>query len=433
MPIVPHSLPGLSTPSETPAAAALGIYGRNVSTASQWAKGDAIIRRFALQAAARSLLPREAVSRCYRWLRPAGRRNVDIADTGTEITVITPRAVAVDVLYSPENQAGLLGGLETCRSVWHCPVCSAKITERRRVELAQGLHNWYGQEQPGRVLLVTFTMQHTQADGLRELMQVLTRARRLLLTGRWWQSFRERHQLVGQVRALEVTVGENGWHPHLHCLFFFAGEVDWLVVRDELKARWAFAVRRVGTGRWASLAHGVDVRYSREDVADYVAKYGYEPSWAGSDPICTLGAEGGWSTAHEMTKNPVKLGRAGGRTPMQLLADYMAGDLKAGLLWQRYALVMKGQRQLFWTPHLRAQLGLGVELTDEELADEQDAMGILLARLTPEQWRVVLANDARGELMNAAATGDVEVVRNLLRDLGADLGDDLVPFMEDAA
>ncbi|HLK97926.1 MAG TPA: hypothetical protein VK364_09170, partial [Hymenobacter sp.] len=68
-------------------------------------------RRFWLQSAARELLPHEAVSYCLR--RPI------------------PGVASVDVWHSPGDPAvgrpasAMLGGVQTCDSVWHCPVCQA--------------------------------------------------------------------------------------------------------------------------------------------------------------------------------------------------------------------------------------------------------------------------------------------------------------------
>ena len=38
-----------------------------------------------------------------------------------------------------EPQNGQLWGLQTCGSVWVCPVCGAKVVERRRGEIQQAM------------------------------------------------------------------------------------------------------------------------------------------------------------------------------------------------------------------------------------------------------------------------------------------------------
>jgi hypothetical protein len=91
-------------------------------------------------------------------------------------------------------------------------------------------------------------------------------------------------------------------------------------------------------------------------------------------------------------------------------------------VFQEYAAWFKRKRQLFWSKGLRARLlGKDEEKTDEELAAEQMEEAVLLGRLTRTQWRVVLANDARGELLEVAHSGDWHKVKRFLRDIGCPL------------
>jgi hypothetical protein len=368
--------------SAWPGGLPLGTIARFPSTASQCVSDSGAsrqIHRFALQSAARELLPRERVAVCLR--RPI------------------PYRPSIDVLYSPASRSAHFGGLQVCGSVWLCPVCSAKITERRRVELSAGLESW-----SGRAVLVTFTLQHKLADSLADLRSVLLKSYESLRSGRWWPAFEERHGLVGSVRALEVTYGSSGWHPHLHVLMFLKDEVKIIPFEGDLKGRWGYVLGR--SERYASWDYGVDVRFSDADVAAYVVKFGRESEW---------------TIAHEMAKSPVKKGRSGGRSPLQLLSDSLLGDEQASRLWIQYAVNFKGLKQLVWSRGLRRILGLvGDEKTDEEIAVEQTEVAILLAQLTRDQWRVVLGNDARGELLNVAASGSCDEVVRFLRGLGID-------------
>jgi hypothetical protein len=361
------------------AAAPLGTIAKFAATASQSGVARQL-RRFYLQSAARELAPSERVSKCLR--------------------APIPVSPSVDVLYSPVGQSAHYGGLQVCASVWHCPVCSAKITERRRVELGAALEAW--RSVPGaRLMLATFTVQHHASEPLSGLLGPVVDGWRWFKNGDWWQAFKGSHKVAGSIRALELTQGAHGWHPHLHVLFFLWRDVEILPFETDLKLRWAHTLKR--QGRWASWAHGVDVRFSDAHISEYIAKYGKEPEW---------------KVEHEMTKNPSKMGRNGSRTPMQLLADYLEGDEEAGRLWREYATVMKGRKQLFWSPGLREILGLAGEKSDQELVTEKEEIAIVLASLTPAQWRVVLGNDARGELLEVAATGDAAAVWTFLRGLG---------------
>jgi hypothetical protein len=200
----------------------------------------------------------------------------------------------------------------------------------------------------------------------------------------------------------------------MHLLVFHDAQLGDRVHRMtyEFKQRWSHVVAK--SGRYASHDHGCDVRFTNEHIADYVAKFGREPKWTES---------------HELTKAPAKKGRAGGRTPTQLLADYAAGDKEAGLLWRVYALLFTGKKQLVWSRGLRELLGLNEEKSDEEVATEQSGIALLLAHLENEQWRAVVGNDARGELQAVADSGDVHQVVNFLAGLGIELAGWQVPAL----
>jgi hypothetical protein len=125
-------------------------------------------------------------------------------------------------------------------------------------------------------------------------------------------------------------------------------------------------------------------------VAQYIAKFGHERTW---------GPEA------ELTKQGVKRSRSG-RNPVQLLGDALLGDDAAGRLFQEYAGATFGRRQLHWSHGMRARLGLGVEQTDEEIVAESLESASVWVSLSVQQWRVILANDLRAEVLNYAACDD---------------------------
>jgi hypothetical protein len=112
-----------------------------------------------------------------------------------------------------------------------------------------------------------------------------------------------------------------------------------------------------------------------------------------------------WTLAHEMTKTTVKRGRWQGRTPRQLLADYAYGDHQAGALWREYAQHFKGKRLLVYSAGLRKQLELGEDKSDEETAAEQIEHGHPLVLLSGDEWKTIVGNDSRADLLDAAENG----------------------------
>ena len=363
----------------------LGTIAKLPTTAleSQAAKSsERRLLRFSLQSSARELLPRERVAKCLR--------------------APIPTAASIDVFRSAEFATAHYGGLQVCASVWCCPVCSAKVTERRRVELAGGVGFWRA-EAGGYLLLVTYTLRHNLGDSLAAVLAPLLAAFEKVHEGRWWVNFSAKHRIYGKVRSLEVTYGASGWHPHIHCLYFIASG-DLPAVNGfelALKERWSHLLTK--QGRDASWERGVDVRMSDEDIAEYIAKYAKEKEW---------------TIEHEMTKSPAKIGKIGGRTAFQLLKDYSEGDTASGRLFIQYAVSFKGKSQLHWSKGLRSLLRMDIQQSDEELAKSMEKDAILLASLSREQWRVILGNDARAELLTVAATGDVDTFWAFVASLG---------------
>ena len=370
--------------SPTGAAAPLGIHAKLPTPPegrSALQAAEKRLQRFYLQSAARELLPREKVAHCLR--------------------DIIPTAATVDLYRNPEFAKVSFGGLVTCASVWACPVCSSKITERKRIDLAGGLRFWRD-EAGGYLLLVTFTLRHHQGDNLKTVLDALLKAFENVHYGGWWKRFQAKHNIWGKVRALEVTHGDKGWHPHIHCLYFIGSGNQPAVNAFELalKERWLNMLKK--QGRDASWENGIDVRISDNDISAYVSKYGKEPDW---------------KIEHEMTKSPSKVGKWHNKTAFQLLHEYNEGDVSAGRLFIQYAMLFKGKSQLHWSKGLRSLLHLDKEKTDEELAKEREKGASLWAQLTREQWRVIVGNDARAELVKLGNAGDADAFWSFVNGL----------------
>lgn len=338
---------------------------------------DRRVERWALQAGARALLPGERVSWCYR------NR--------------VPGQSTIDVWWAEAVKRAHFKNLMVCGSIWSCPICAAKITERRRVELTEAIDHAQGLD----TALVTFTMHHDRRDKLHDLLDDLLASYRFMKAGRIWAGIERDYKLVGSVRALEVTQWLNGWHPHLHVLFFAARGADFAGLGGILKERWLSILDTNGCS--ASDEVGVQLSDRRGDVARYIAKFGHEPK------------QNRWTVEHELTKAPSKLGTSDHRTPTQLLRDYVNGDKGTGNLWREYALTFKGKRQLVWSRGLRHALGLDKEKTDEELAKSTDEPSVLLGQISLAQWRVILANDARAEVLEVASSGDAGALAEFIQ------------------
>jgi hypothetical protein len=346
-----------------------------------------LVERYALQSVVRDLLPGTITAKCLR---------VSFRSGG-----------AVDVFHSPAHQSASFGGLVTCGSVWNCPVCAAKISERRRLELIAAIAAW--EALGGFVVLLTLTHPHTRLDSLESLLEAETKALKRFFGCRQGRQLMAELGRVGQVRAWEVTHGRNrevnnGWHPHFHILLFLDKPLDSLIlVEGRIFQIWSNVCVRAGLGA-PSRAHGVRLD-DGSNAAQYVAKMGLE------EPRT-------WGLDAEMTKGHIKRAGSKGETPFDFLRACLAGDdPQARILFREFSAAFKGKRQLVWSRGLRDRLGLSVVAADAELAAEQEADALLLASLCREEWALVLRFDARGELLELARRGSAEPVRRLLMTL----------------
>lgn len=345
---------------------------RERAEALDWDTGELVyndekrrLQRWEMQAAARPLLKHARLDQCYR--------------------------VAVDEVrvWRRPTSATYYRGLRVCGLVWACPVCAAKIAERRRAELIEAMdkHKATG----GAAWLMTLTVPHTREEKAFTLTEKLLKAYRAFGQGKnAWTGILP--GVVGSVRALEVTHGQaNGWHPHLHVLVLLDGDADPKEYEEKMLSQWAKVTKRHGLADVNE--HGLRLDDGSK-AAQYASKWGLED---------------------EMTKAHIKQGRKGGnRTPWALLADYAQGDKRAGHLFQEFFGAFRGKSQLHWSRGLKKKLGLD-DKSDEQVAEEKvEAVDVLAARLSLEDWKLIRKHDLRGLVLELLRTADRSAVDLLL-------------------
>lgn len=312
------------------------------------------------------------------------------------------RSEHAEVYRDAEHGAAFYGGLVTCGSVWACPICAAVVQERRREEIAQAIDWAYTQGlQP---VMLTFTFPHQSWDSLPDLLEKQADAFRRLRRGSVWQRLKDRMGYSGLIRALELTHGEHGWHPHTHELWLVSADVKADELRDVIVRRWADMCERAGLltadKRAAFMQHSVDVK-GWCTASEYLAKQDDARHW-GAD--------------RELAKASTKAGRKTGKHPFGLLADAADGDTRAGHLYVEYAQAVKGRRQLFWSAGLKAEVGID-DIDDEKLADESREVADLLGLVPLDDWRLVRAAGQRAQLLDAAEQGGWPAVQALINRL----------------
>lgn len=366
------SQPGLGV-RDGGTSAPLDIYTDFVSTSVV-----SRLKKYGLQAVAKSWLPGERVGACLRlWVE--GAKSVTVIKTPT---------------------FARYGNLCTCGMVWVCPICASKVSEERRREIKQGVEA--ARALGLTVVLVTYTFRHKRWHQLSVMLKGFTGASRALKQGNSYKLLRRRFGIVGTIRALEVTHGDaNGWHPHVHELVFMRSS-DVASFREQIWQRWQVVAKRfeLDVSRKA-----FDCQDTYAAVSNYVAKYGKDPKW-GVDA--------------EVAKAVVKRARGERLTPFGMLEKGLAGDDSYRDKFRAFCVAFKGKSQLRWSPGLRKLLlGDEQERTDEEIAAASGEDGVVLGALSLDQWQLVLGNDVRGELLHVASSGDWDAVLQFVEGLTA--------------
>jgi hypothetical protein len=321
--------------------------------------------RYQMQSVARHMLPENRLKICLRYQREK---------YGT-----------VDIFKHRQTQKAFYGGLMVCGSVWVCPVCASKISERRRNELKHAYESH--QASGGYVTMLTLTFSHSRSDKLQDLITLFSQALKKFQSGKLYAAMRKELGYIGTVRAFEITYGENGWHPHIHLLILHDVEIEgW--ERDDYETRyykmWSTACRSVGLE--TSRAHGLKLDDAAE-AGNYITKHG--------------DVKKSWGTDSEMTKANIKKGREGSLTPFDFLRIAVEdGDLNYEPQFREYARTTKELRlrQLYWSPGLKKKFEIE-DKTDEQVAEAKEEPADRLGGLDWYHWKYILEHEYRVKLL----------------------------------
>ena len=302
-----------------------------------------------------------------------------------------PTGSKVKIFKHLESGKAHFSGLQTCGSVWSCPVCSSKISERRRLEISKAVKSWVASG--GEVLLVTFTFPHSRDDNLKDLLLKQSEASKKF-KGRssYSKHLRSFYGIKGTIRSLETTFSnENGWHPHLHELWFVDRGFSILQLRNYVYDAWSRACVDSGLD-CPSLKNGVDIR-SGDFASAYVAK---------------------WGLSYEISKSHIKKGKSKkSKTPFQMLDEYDKGDFRLGSLFREYAEAFKGKRQLFWSRGLKDYFDIDKK-SDTEILSEQVEKCKELIEICYSDWLKIVDFKLQSYILSLAELRDRQEVYNFL-------------------
>ncbi len=367
--------PRASAPQARGADRALDNMGSRVShDGSPWAEKK--YERGLLRDIAAKIIPEEAVARCGKY---------------------SGRGLEVRGQYASELKIGANGAffsnVVTCKSVWHCPVCAAGIAEGRRLVVAsvvEGVH-----KAGGTVIMLTLTQGHKGFSAPLKMRKDLARRWQRMLGGKAWKTTAAQTYILGTCRAMEVTHGKNGWHPHLHVLLFIgaeAGTEEIVHLIGWLKDRW---VRYTEADGYDCSDSAQNIRFadSATNAGNYMTKFGVD-----------------W----EITHAHLKKGK-GGRSPFQILAEYkQTGFPYDAELFRQYGLAFKGARQLTWSGKARKLYAKEEAKLSRLYKNQSDVTPI--CSISAETMRQITDKEIKNRIMEAAELLGLEgILRECIR------------------
>lgn len=358
-------------------------------------------RRYQLHAFRRKIGDKTEVTGSWRCLLP-------LHDQGE-----LPESINVAIANGGQSHAS---ALIRCGSVWACPVCAPKVRSERAKDIAAAVEAWLGLG--NQVWMVTATVPHSRGESLATVLDRVQGVWSDTWSGRAAKQLREDLGIVGQIRAMEITTGSNGWHPHIHGLVFTkALKFDPVTIIKRIQSRW----EALGMGSQWQVGVSCDVRQiESHGIGQYLGKIEYQ-----------------WGAGQELARQDLK--HRGGLSPAGLLELASCGESIPFARWIEYERTVAGidgkrRQAIVWSRGLRAAVvdwqqqcaAIGVQLHSVELGENEKSDQELAAAALDQ--RIALWEVPTDLYLRAYHRGLVgELYRCLLSpDLGDELGAKLI-------
>lgn len=280
------------------------------------------------------------------------------------------------VVQSSVQGRAHIQGVQTCGSVWLCPVCSVKVSARRCEEITQILES-----SSSTKIQITYTLQHQLSDSLKQLRDDHRTALNYARSGSRKKRLDDRYQIEGYIRQIEDRVNPfyTGWHPHTHEILLCElapDKIDVERLTHDLTAAYKRKLEQLG---YFTNEYTVDVKILRDT----------EESTAGKQAAEYITKQA-ISMSFEMTNGQNKLSKGQSFSPFQLLDAYsQIGDERYADLFREYADATFRKNQLTFSRGLKAKYGVE-EKTDEELMQDSGDVDTTICTIDRENWRKVM-------------------------------------------
>lgn len=292
----------------------------------------------------------------------------------------------------------------TCKNTWACPICTARVMEKRRQRIAAAL------DALGDKLFafsVTFTIPHLRYQSCHEVTDILYQTWSRFNNCKSQKGKRANDQFVKPVKEFlskiqhyvkvaEYTYGENGWHPHFHCIFWTDFETAKSIIeyQPQLEKSWNNIFANVAQNYWKKNNLTRDINKFKNIFAHHNWKATHKLKYSTSVFIST-NEDGslfrvkssdyiaGWGGDSEATGNRLKKASHDGHLTQWQILELAEHNQKYADLYIEFCLEVSTH------VHKRTAFSKNLkQIIDQHI--QKVGMESVLKKKSSEEWKVLL-------------------------------------------
>jgi hypothetical protein len=312
-----------------------------------------------------------------------------------------------------------ISGVETCGSVWNCPVCALKISTKRAEQVREIL-TWSQTRETFSHGFLTLTTRHNKTEKCKDVKKRVLDAWRKVTQTRKYKEFG-----AETIRALEVKFNiNNGWHPHLHIA----------IIAEKSQTELKQFVQSFIIPKFLNLMDNESMSANQKykeiwggnGVSDYITK------WDLSLELTHAESKNNFSNSYtpfgmlkELVKQPIEFSElestqyfypAGQKTAQK--TDEMLLRMELEKRFLEYSKAFKGSKQLTISRKLKDKFKEFDLLTDEEIVKESQEGSEIKLKISRELFKTIASNRVQADVINAFQIGGLALLQTQLLEFG---------------
>lgn len=259
----------------------------------------------------------------------------------------------VKINQRPDGRTSV-SSIRTCDSNWTCIVCASRKAASRAKK-----HKRFLRERKSAgcaVVTVTLTVAHYLSMRLNPSWDTVADSVNYVTEGASWSNIKRKFGVTHLIKAMEVTHGTNGWHPHVHMVLVIdpkeAKDHDFHKLEDAIWNRWSSAVTERG---YRSVREDGGIKMIEEGDTDRLAEY--------------------LEKGHRLTSalpDDIELSAQDDHMPFEIGLLACSEELPDAerrrylRLWHEWDRASLGRRAMWWSQNLNQVLGEAAEDPDDD-------------------------------------------------------------------